>query len=147
MNELLTVQVQFMIVGDLGVQYCCPQRPATELDVLIQAGEANAVGVADVLDRIGFQMQPETVRLLFVSGPKPQKISLHPAIPANILTEGDGFDFTAQWEQGAWIEMLSRPVRVASAQLLVAMKSRSLRERDAKDALLLQSHMAVVTAS
>lgn len=147
LHELLTVQVQFIVVGDLALQYYCPQRPARDLDVLIQAGEANAIGVADVLDRIGFQMKPETVRFLFVPGPKPQQISLHPAIPAHILTEGDGFDFMAHWEQGAWIETFSGPVRIASPQLLLAMKSRNLQERDAEDALLLQMQMAVITAS
>ena len=142
LKELLAVQVRFMVVGGLGVQHYCPQRIAADLDVLIESSETNAIGVADALFRIGFNMQPETVRLLFAPGPRPQQIKLHPTIPADILTEGEGLYFMAHWEQSEKAEMLSMPVHVASPHLLIAMKSRSTREVDAQDILLLQSFMA-----
>lgn len=142
LRELLSVQVRFMVVGGLGVQHYCPQRTAADLDVLIQSSETNAIGVADALVRIGFNMQPETVRILFAPGPRPQQIKLHPAIPVDLLTEGEGFDFMAHWEQSEKAEMLFMPVQVATPQLLIAMKSRSTREKDARDVLLLQSFLA-----
>lgn len=142
LTELLSVQVRFMVVGGLGVQHYCPQRAATDLDVLIQSSETNATGVAYALDRVGFNMQPETVRLLFAPAPRPQQIKLHPAIPADILTEGEGFDFMDHWEQSEKAEMLFMSVQVASPQLLIAMKSRSAREKDAQDVLLLQDFLA-----
>lgn len=142
LTELLAVQVRFMVVGGLGVQHYCHQRTASDLDLLIQSSETNAIGVADALVRIGFKMQPETVRLLFAPGPRPQQIKLHPTIPADLLTEGEGFDFMAHWEQGEKTEILSMPVRVASPELLIAMKSRSTREKDAQDILLLESFVA-----
>lgn len=142
LRELVSVQVQFMVVGGLGVQHYCPQRTAADLDVLIQSSETNATGVAFALDRVGFNMGPETVRLLFAPGPRPQQIKLHPAIPADILTEGEGFDFMAHWEQSEKAEMLFMPVQVASPRLLIAMKSRSAREKDVQDVLLLQDFLA-----
>jgi hypothetical protein len=140
--ELLSVQVRFMVVGSLGVQHYCPQRAAGDLDVLIQSSETNAIAVTDALLRIGFNMRPETVRLLFVPGPQPQLIKLRPAIPADILTEGEGFDFMAHWEQSEKADMMFLPVQVASPQLLIAMKSRSTREIDVQDVLLLQNFLA-----
>lgn len=142
LTELLALQVRFMVVGGLGVHHYCPQRIAADLDLLIQSSETNAIGVADALVRIGFEMQPETVRLLFAPGPRPQQIKLHPTIPADLLTEGEVFDFMTHWAQSEKTEILSMPVRVASPELLIAMKSRSTREKDAQDILLLQSVVA-----
>lgn len=139
---LLAMQVRFMVVGGLGVQHYCPERVAADLDVLIESSETNATGVAYALDKIGFTMQPETVRLLFAPGPRPQQIKLHPAIPADILTEGEGFNFMEQLEQSERADMLATQIWVASPQLLIAMKSRSEREKDAHDVLLLQSYLA-----
>jgi hypothetical protein len=145
LKELLSVQVRFMVVGGLGVQYYCPQRAVTALAVMIQSSETNAIGVTDALVRIGFNMQPETVRLLFAPGPRPQQIKLHPTIPANIVTEGEGFDFMAHWAQSAKADILFMPVQVASPQLLITMKSRSTREKDVQDVLLLRSFLASQT--
>lgn len=138
---LLAMQVRFMVVGGLGVQHYCPARNAADLDVLIESSETNATGVAYALDKIGFVMQPETVRMLFAPGPRPQQIQLHPTIPADILTEGEGFDFMAQWAHGEPASMLASQVQVAPPQLLIAMKSRSSREKDTQDVLLLQSYL------
>lgn len=146
MAALLAMQVRFMVVGGLGVQHYCPERVAADLDVLIESSETNATGVAYALDKIGFTMQPEMVRLLFAPGPRPQQIKLHPAIPADILTEGEGFNFMAHLEQSERADMLATQIRVASPQLLIAMKSRSEREKDAHDVLLLQSYLAGMAA-
>ncbi|MBT9465887.1 hypothetical protein [Hydrogenophaga sp.] len=143
---LLAMQVRFMLVGGLGVQHYCPERVAADLEVLIESSETNATGVAYALDKIGFTMLPETVRLLFAPGPRPQQIQLHPTIPADILTEGEDFDFMAHWEQSERANLLATPVRVASPQLLITMKSRSTREKDAQDVLLLQSYLETKAA-
>lgn len=143
---LLAMQVRFMVVGSLGVQHYCPERVAADLDVLIESSETNATGVAYALDKVGFTMRPETVRLLFAPGPRPQQIQLHPTIPADILTEGEGFDFMAHWEQSERADMQAMQVRVASPRLLIAMKSRSEREKDAEDVLALQSYLARLAA-
>lgn len=113
---LLAMQVRFMVVGGLGVQHYCPERVAADLDVLIESSETNATGVAYALDKIGFTMQPETVRLLFAPEPRPQQIKLHPAIPADILTEGERFSFMAHLEQSERAGMLATQIRVASPQ-------------------------------
>jgi hypothetical protein len=142
LKELLTVQVRFMLVGGLAVQHYCPQRTTTDLDILIQSCESNATGVTDALVRIGFALDAEMVRMLFAPGPGPQQITLHPTIPADILTEGEGFDFMAHWAQCNRTQTLGLPVHVASPQLLIEMKSRFIREVDAQDILLLKRFVA-----
>lgn len=42
--------------------------------------------------------------------------------------------------------MLATQIRVASPQLLISIKSRSEREKDAYDVLLLQSYLAGMAA-
>jgi hypothetical protein len=142
LKELLAVQVKFMVVGGMGVQHYCPQRAASELEVLIPADETNAMGVVEALVRIGFKIAPETVRILFTPGQAPQQISLQPTLPITLLMEGEGFDFEAHLQQSELAGVLSRPVHVASPQLIISMKSRNLQEEDALDIARLQNHIA-----
>lgn len=136
--ELMAVQVRFLVVGGLGVRFYCPCRTTADLDILIESSEANATGVVDTLDRLGFYLKPEMVCRLFAPGSNPQRIDLHPQIPAHILIEPEGFDFMAHWEKSEIATMLTFSVRVASPQLIMSIKSASTRALDARDVALLQ---------
>ena len=65
LKELLAIHVKLIVVGDLGVQHYFPERTVSDLEVLIQADETNAIGVVEALVRIGFNVEAELVRSLF----------------------------------------------------------------------------------
>lgn len=135
---LLEQAVRFIVVGGLAVQYYVPERPANDLDLLIEQTKENANRLFSAL--AAEHVVPSfPVELISEPGDRPQQMPLKALHYADLLTPGQAIDFSAEWERAEIARIGLHEVRFAAKELLLQMKRNTGRQRDAEDVALLEA--------
>jgi len=132
--QLNSERVRFLIVGGVGVHFHAPEREYDDLDILIDPTLENAERCVQALRNLGLVAPPAEV-LAIPNVQIPLKVCHH----AEILTPDRGVDFKKEHENSVEALVNDQPVRVASREFLIRMKTGTGRKQDAIDLRLLAS--------
>jgi predicted nucleotidyltransferase len=136
LQNLNAAGVRYLIVGGYAVMVHSEPRYTKDLDVWIEADEANAGRLFAALAEFGAPMQDyqpsdfTTPDTFFQIGIDPVRI--------DILTSVRGLEFPQAWARSVAVDFGGVPAPVLSRQDLIAAKLASGRPQDRRDARRLQ---------
>ena len=136
-RTLVEKEVRFIVVGGLAVHYYANERVVNDLDLLVEQTKENAQRLFSAL--AAENLTPHfSIDLISKPTDRPQQLPLKVIHYADLLTPGKAIDFATEWDKANIAQIDSYHVRIASRDLLLAMKRDTGRQRDIDDALLLQ---------
>jgi hypothetical protein len=143
--ELNKQAVRFIIVGGVAVRFYSRNRQQEEdLDILIESSPQNAERVFEALKFLPLRLN-FTKADISAPGKRPQQLKLKDhSYPchADILTAAPDVEFGIEWEQAQDGFIERYPVRFASPQLLIRMKSGgNQRQKDRQDVDALKRYL------
>ena len=139
--ELVRRDVRFLVIGGVAVRAYCPDRSADDLDVLLDRDIENARRFIAALRELAvFSSIPWTAETI-AYGDKAQIESKDAANYLDIITPDPDFDFENAWNNSEIGNVDGTPVRVASPDLLIMMKSDNGRPKDIEDILRLKTYL------
>lgn len=137
-RTLVEKEVRFIVVGGLAVHYYAQERIVRDLDLLVEQTQDNAQRLFSAL--AAEHLTPHfSMDLISEPTDRPQQLPLKDIHYADLLTPGKAIDFETEWDRANIAQIHSHHVRIASRDLLLAMKRNTGRQRDIDDVLLLQS--------
>jgi hypothetical protein len=136
LQSLNAASVRYLIVGGYAVMVHTEPRYTKDLDVWIEADEANAHRLFAALAEFGAPMQDYAVAD-FTEPDTFFQIGIDP-VRIDILTSITGVDFASAWERRVVVDFGGAPAPVLSRQDLIAAKLAAGRPQDRKDARRLQ---------
>jgi predicted nucleotidyltransferase len=136
LQSLNAAGVRYLIVGGYAVMVHTEPRYTKDLDVWIEADEANAHRLFAALAEFGAPMQDYAVAD-FIQPDTFFQIGIDP-VRIDVLTSITGVDFPSAWERRVVVDFGGTPAPVLSRQDLIAAKLAAGRPQDRKDARRLQ---------
>jgi hypothetical protein len=137
-NELLSIfnahSVKYLVVGGYAVSFHAQPRATKDIDLLIKPDTANAKSVYAALAEFGAPMEGLTTEDFTQRG-KFFRMGREP-VAVDILTEIDGIDFDAAWEnrvEGVIDASSGLKACFISAADLIAAKIAAARPQDIAD--------------
>jgi len=135
--ELLRCGVRFLVVGGLAVRFYVAERQADDLDLLVEQTSENANRLFQAMTSLGLEPEfPQST--IAIPGERPQQLPLKRYHYADIVTMGRDVNFPKEWAQSQEAFIGHSRVRIASRELLIAMKRKVGREKDLSDVELLE---------
>jgi hypothetical protein len=134
--ELNDAGVEYLLVGGYALAFHAVPRFTKDLDVWVNATQANAARVHSALARFGApleQLRPSDLErpgIVFQIGIPPNRI--------DVLTAIDGVEFAEAWPERLTTAYGGQSVPVISRRHLIANKRASGRPQDLVDAELLE---------
>src|ERR1700693_2134512 len=135
--ELIAQQVRFLVIGGLAVKFYAAQREADDLDLLIEQTPKNAERLFKAFRHLRLIPQFSS-EVIATPGYRAQHLPLKDVYYADLITRPD-IEFCSEWERALEALIWQNRVRVASRELLLALKSNSEREKDITDVALLNA--------
>lgn len=124
-------EVRYLIIGGYAVGFHGHVRYTKDLDIWIEATEANAQRVLRALDEFGFSSVGLTTADFLVPG---SVIQLgYPPNRLDLLTQPDGVTFVECWNARESVDLDGLTVNLIGFDDLIANKRASGRQRDLAD--------------
>jgi hypothetical protein len=124
-------RVEYLMVGGHAVGYYGYPRATGDIDIWIAISEANAAGIARVLERFGFSKKTASPAL-FMKENAVIRIGV-PPLRIDLLTSVTGVDFTECYAGRTQAVLDGVPVNVISLDHLRANKRTIARAKDLDD--------------
>ncbi len=120
--------VEFIVVGGLAVSWYCSDRQADDMDLLVNPTHENSARIARALESL--RMQGYSDRSFAKLG---LQVPLKQMYYAELLTpQRDGPTYADVEQDAVDAKLFNIPVRVASAAVLIKLKSKAVASAEAQ---------------
>ncbi len=123
--------VHYMVIGGYAVQFHGVERPTTDLDLWVYAGEENLACLKGALSEFGYP-QPDVIDRL-ANDPGLTQILGQPEASIELMTHLDLVDFTDCYMHAVEMELNQITVPIISKFDLIAYKKAYGRPKDLAD--------------
>jgi hypothetical protein len=130
-------EVRYVVIGGIAAILHGVPRATFDLDILIEANEANAERLLRALRSIGFG----TAELTNAQRVATNEITVfNDRVRIDVLTSAPGITFEEAWERRETMEYEGQVFHVACRDDIIVSKQASGREKDLNDVRALKAH-------